>query len=240
MGSRYLSTTKFKMVLDISEFRAEEGGNPDKIRENQKKRSKSTELVDVVVEADQAWRKSNFQKAECQKFGNIISKTVGQRMKAKLPQGDTNELPEGFLPAEVNAEYAEQISKMTKEMLEPLCTKQLKQLKTDLDKAIKFLESQEAELLKKRDDARREIANWTHESVPVGADEDEFNKTERTFGDCETTKKFSHVDLVVMVDGVDLEAGTVVAGGRGYFMKGPLVFLEQAIVNFAMQTLGSK
>jgi len=161
-------------------------------------------------------------------------------MKKKLPLGDTNELPEGFLPKEVNAEYAEKISKMTKEMLEPLCTKQVKQLKTELDKAIKFLETQEAELLAKRDNARREIANWTHESVPIGADEDEFNKTERTSGDCVTTKKFSHVDLVVMVDGVDSDAGTVVAGNRGYFMKGPLVFLEQAIVNYAMQSLGSK
>merc|ERR1719361_3250025 len=95
----------------------------------------------------------------------------------------------------MNAEYAEKISKMTKDMLEPLCTKQIKQVKTELEKAIKFLEAQEAELLAKRDNARREIANWTHDSVPVGADEDEFNKTERTFGDCVSTKKFSHVDF---------------------------------------------
>merc|ERR1712048_613841 len=234
---RQLSTSKFNMVLDISEFRAEEGGNPDKIRENQRKRSKNVELVDIVVEADQAWRKSNFQKSECRKVGNMISKAVGERMKKKMPLGDTDVIPDGFLPKEVNAEYAEKISTMTKDMLEPLCTKQIK---AEINKAVTFLEAQEAELLKKRDDARREIANWTHESVPIGADEDEFNVTERTSGDCKTTKKFSHVDLVVMVDGVDSEAGTVVAGNRGYFMKGPLVFLEQAIVNFAMQTLGSK
>lgn len=45
------------------------------------------------------------------------------------------------------------------------------------------------------------------------------------------------VDLVVMVDGFDGERGTVVAGGRGYFLKGPLVFLEQAIIQLALQTL---
>jgi seryl-tRNA synthetase len=228
------------MVLDISEFRTEEGGSPDKVRANQVKRSKPTELVDIVVAADKEWRKSNFQKSECRKIGNIISKTVGERMKKKMPMGDTSELPEGFLPKEVNAEYAEKIATMTKEQLEPLCTKQVKQVNIELKKAVEFLENQEKELLTKRDNARREIANWTHDSVPVGADEDEFNKTERTFGDCVTTKKFSHVDLVTMVDGVDVEAGTVVAGNRGYFMKGPLVFLEQAIVNCAMQMLGSK
>lgn len=40
-----------------------------------------------------------------------------------------------------------------------------------------------------------------------------------------------------MVDGFDGERGTVVAGGRGYFLKGPLVFLEQAIIQLALQTL---
>lgn len=161
-------------------------------------------------------------------------------MKKKMPMGDTAELPAGFLPSEINLEYVEKVSNMKKEDLEPLCTKQIKQVKVELEKAIKFLETESANLLAKRDSARREIANWTHDSVPVGADEDEFNITERTSGDCKSTKKFSHVDLVVMVDGFDSEAGTVVAGNRGYFLKGALVFLEQAIVNFALQTLGAK
>lgn len=38
-----------------------------------------------------------------------------------------------------------------------------------------------------------------------------------------------------MVDGFDGERGTVVAGNRGYFLKGPLVFLEQALINLALQ-----
>lgn len=45
------------------------------------------------------------------------------------------------------------------------------------------------------------------------------NGIERTFGDCESRKKYSHVDLVVMVDGVDNDRGSVVAGGRGYYLK---------------------
>lgn len=32
-------------------------------------------------------------------------------------------------------------------------------------------------------------------------------------------KKYSHVDLVVMVDGYEGEKGAVVAGSRGYFLK---------------------
>lgn len=32
-------------------------------------------------------------------------------------------------------------------------------------------------------------------------------------------KKYSHVDLVVMVDGYEGEKGAIVAGSRGYFLK---------------------
>ncbi|XP_051825125.1 serine--tRNA ligase, cytoplasmic-like [Antechinus flavipes] len=50
----------------------------------------------------------------------------------------------------------------------------------------------------------------------------------------------THVDLVVMVDGFEGEKGTVVAGSRGYFLKGVLVFLEQALIQLALQTLACR
>lgn len=42
---------------------------------------------------------------------------------------------------------------------------------------------------------------------------------ERTWGDCTAQKKYSHVDLVVMIDGFEGDKGAVVAGSRGYFLK---------------------
>lgn len=50
------------MVLDIELFRADKGGNPDKIKENQAKRFKDVTLVDKVVENDTQWS------AGCQYF----------------------------------------------------------------------------------------------------------------------------------------------------------------------------
>ena len=62
-----------------------------------------------------------------------------------------------------------------------------------------------------------EISNWLHPSVPVSNDEveniflklfswiscsnpqDKDNRTERIFGDCNTRKKYSHVDLIHMI-----------------------------------------
>lgn len=226
------------MVLDIEQFRPEAGGNPDKIRQNQKDRYKPVELVDTVVENDKLWRQARFQLDKCNQVKNVISKTIGMRMKAKQPMGDSAELPEGFLPKEVNSQFSEKICKLGKEDIEPFSTLQIKTVKTELEKAVSWLKEKMDDYQNSRDSSLRQCANFTHSSVPVSNDEDADNKIERTVGDCTTTKKFSHVDLVIMVNGFEGDAGTVVAGNRGYFLKGALVFLEQAIVNLALETLG--
>ena len=53
------------MVLDIELFRAEKGGDPAKIRENQAKRFKDVTLVDKVVEHDKLWRKGTSHRQCC-------------------------------------------------------------------------------------------------------------------------------------------------------------------------------
>jgi hypothetical protein len=45
-------------MLDINLFRADKGGNPDLIRESQRSRFASVELVDEVIALDMAWRGS--------------------------------------------------------------------------------------------------------------------------------------------------------------------------------------
>lgn len=45
------------MVLDLLLFRADQGGDPDKIRETQRKRYKDVSHVEKVIEADTRWRK---------------------------------------------------------------------------------------------------------------------------------------------------------------------------------------
>jgi seryl-tRNA synthetase len=62
------------------------------------------------------------------------------------------------------------------------------------------------------------------------------NGVVRTHGEC-GDKQYSHRDLIEMIDGVDMKAGTVVAGNRGYYLKGPAVMLEFALQQFGMQML---
>uniref|UniRef100_A0A3Q4HGR4 serine--tRNA ligase n=1 Tax=Neolamprologus brichardi TaxID=32507 RepID=A0A3Q4HGR4_NEOBR len=140
------------MVLDLDLFRTDKGGDPEVVRETQRKRFKDVTLVDKLVAADTEWRKCKS-----------------------------------------------------------LCTKS--SLSRFSDHTIKLF---------------------------IVCCQDADNKVERTWGDCTAQKKYSHVDLVVMIDGFDGERGAVVAGSRGYFLKGPLVFLEQALINFALRILYSK
>ena len=44
----------------------------------------------------------------------------------------------------------------------------------------------------------------------------------------------NHVDLVGMLDIADLDKGADVAGGRGYYLKGARVLLDQAMINYGV------
>ena len=55
----------------------------------------------------------------------------------------------------------------------------------------------------------------------------ENNRVERTFGDGATRKRYSHIDLLCMIDGVETQKATVVAGSRCYYLKVAKLFLLQ-------------
>jgi len=46
-------------MLDINLFRVEKGHNPEIIRESQRRRFASVEVVDEVINLDKEWRKRN-------------------------------------------------------------------------------------------------------------------------------------------------------------------------------------
>jgi len=66
------------MVLDIKLFRAEQGGDPELIRESQRRRHKPVEIVDEIIALDEKWRKDTFQLDTLRKEQRIVSKKVGE------------------------------------------------------------------------------------------------------------------------------------------------------------------
>jgi seryl-tRNA synthetase len=55
-------------MLDINLFREDKGYDPQEIRESQKRRGASVELVDQVIAADKKWRQ-----CECWSFSSLLS-----------------------------------------------------------------------------------------------------------------------------------------------------------------------
>jgi len=219
------------MVLDIDLYRAEKGGNPDKIKENQKKRFCDEGMVDKIVEYDNLWRQSRFEADNWNKLKNMASKAIGEKMKKKEPVGDSDALEDSLVSA---------LGSLTLEQCAALTVTQIKKIRSLIDASIEENKLKLDELEKKRDSVLSEMSNWLHPSVPISNDEDADNRTERTWGDINLRTKYSHFDLIQMIGGVDMERGTVSSGNRAYYLKGPAVFLQQGLIQLALQNLYKK
>uniref|UniRef100_A0A8C3V8U0 Serine--tRNA ligase, cytoplasmic n=1 Tax=Catharus ustulatus TaxID=91951 RepID=A0A8C3V8U0_CATUS len=220
------------MVLDLDLFRADKGGDPAMVRDMQRKRFKDPALVDALVRADGAWRRCRFRADNLNKLKNLCIGDISPSPSPpkKEPVGTDESVPES----------AQNLDELTSDVLGSLQVSQIKKVRLLIDEAILECDSERLRLEAERFESLREIGNLLHPSVPISNNEDVDNKVERVWGDCSCRKKYSHVDLVVMVDGYEGEKGAVVAGSRGYFLKGPLVFLEQALIQYALQSLRAR
>ncbi|MGN0731620.1 MAG: serine--tRNA ligase [Treponema sp.] len=109
-----------------------------------------------------------------------------------------------------------------------------RKIKDDLAAAEKEL----AEIETKLEEAARKIPNMASPKAPVGkldTENLEVKKvgTPRTFD----FKPKDHVELMEALDLIDFERGTKVSGSKFYYLKNDAVFLEQALIQYALNTL---
>lgn len=220
------------MVLDLNLLRPEKGNDPDRIRDNQRKRFKDPGLVDRVMETDAEWRQLRYKADNLNKIKNLCSKTIGEKIKCKEPQPAAT-------ADDVDGEADMQLDAVTADALKPLSVDRIKKVRALVDAALAQNDRDMVVAEKTRDAKLKELGNVLHESVPVDDDEDR-NLVVVTSGDCNVQKKYSHVDLIHMIDGVDGEAGAAVSGARGYYLKGPAVFLQAAVVQEALRRWDDK
>lgn len=110
----------------------------------------------------------------------------------------------------------------------------------EIDARKKALAEEEKEWEEKTNIALLKIGNIVHDSVPVSNDEAN-NAIVRTWGAKRMEENLpNHVDLIGMLDIADVEHGTDVAGGRGYYLKGAGALLNQAMINYALAFLSSR
>eukprot|EP01113_Clastostelium_recurvatum_P004151 TRINITY_DN1182_c0_g1_i1.p1 TRINITY_DN1182_c0_g1~~TRINITY_DN1182_c0_g1_i1.p1 ORF type:complete len:456 (+),score=171.07 TRINITY_DN1182_c0_g1_i1:92-1459(+) len=192
-------------MLDIMLFRADKGGNPDLVRESQRRRCAPVEAVDEVIALDKAWREARYRLDQRNADYAAVNKEIGMKKKNK---------------EEVPAELIEKAQA--------------------IDKEIEVLKQVEKTSEKEVENKLKSIGNIVHESVPVSDNEDN-NTIVKQWGETKTREGLHHHhELLEMIGGYAPEAGTEIAGHRGYFLTGPGALLQLAIINYAMNFLASR
>ncbi|MEM4557197.1 MAG: serine--tRNA ligase [Desulfurococcaceae archaeon] len=201
--------------------------NPDTLKEHVKKRFMDSSIVDKAYELDVKWRK-------------LL--TIVQELRHR------------------HNEISRQIAKLTGEMRQQA----IEEAKRTLEELAKL----EAELKKiedEREEALLALPNIVHESVPIGPD-DSFNVPIRFWGKPKVwigyleqfkqqTEKYGfkveyelierkpvgHADMLENVLGLGntIKAGEV-AGSRFYYLFDDIVFLDMALLMYAIDHLTSK
>ncbi|KAI9203127.1 uncharacterized protein BJ171DRAFT_510944 [Polychytrium aggregatum] len=215
----------FRTMLDINLLREDRGGNPELVRESQRKRGGKVELVDQVIELDNDWKKARFNADAINKKLNAINKEIGQLMKQKKKE-------------EADAFLAQKT--------------QLQAEKAELDEIAK---QKEIVLFK----TLGLIGNLVHDSVIVSNDE-KNNAIVRSWwpeGRDEATERerratlvgkdgkgvpglLSHHEVLEKIEGYDSPRGSNVAGHRGYFLTGPGVDFNLALIQYGLDFLAER
>lgn len=206
-------------MLDLNLFREDRGGNPELVRESQKRRFKDVTLIDQVLEWDGKWRSTRYELDCLSKKKNELNAQM-KEIKIKGRKPETNIDPDGSKEAAIKEEKVKLATNETN-------------LKDEL-----------ATIEKERETILKQIGNIIHHSVPVHNDEEE-NRIERVWPESGEKPKaggkgLTHADLLYMIDGVEYTRGVTCAGSRGYFLKGPGVMLNMALIQYGLKFLVEK
>ncbi|MEL9909285.1 MAG: serine--tRNA ligase [Desulfurococcus sp.] len=201
--------------------------NPELLKEHVKKRFMDPSLVDEAYKLDLEWRKLLSQVQELRHRHNVISR-------------DISKLPEPERSARIN-EARELLSQME-----------------ELEKKLKEIEDL-------REEALLKLPNIVHETVPVGPDDtynvpirfwgkprvwsgyiEQFMQQTERYGfkveyELVNWKPVGHADMLeyVLRLGDTVKAGEV-AGSRFYYLFDDIVFLDMALLMYAIDSLTSK
>jgi seryl-tRNA synthetase len=127
------------------------------------------------------------------------------------------------------------------------CTEQIVR-KTEIEKQIEIMKVEEKNAEVLFNSTYSKLANIVHDSVPVSKDEN-FNIVEGQWGDVDKTVvigekgvpgKAHHHEILAWIGGFDPIRGSKVAGHKGYFLKGPGMLLNQALIVYGTQFLNEK
>lgn len=111
----------------------------------------------------------------------------------------------------------------------------------EVSNEIKELEPKIDEYQQIRDEYRYKVGNIIDEEVPVSDTEDDnvIIKKEGILPSFDFTP-LNHVDLIEKIDGADTETAGSIAGSRFYYLKQDILFMNLALIQFALNELVDK
>ncbi|EDO17463.1 hypothetical protein Kpol_1037p60 [Vanderwaltozyma polyspora DSM 70294] len=199
-------------MLDVNQFIVEKGGNPDLIKESQKARYASVELVDEIIADYKNWVKTRFELDELNKKLNKLQKDIGLKFKTKE---DASELLAE--KDKINDEKKQLIEKEQQE-----------------DKDLKYKVNQIGNIVhpsvvvSNDEDNNELVKTWKPEGL------EEVGPIASATG---KPAALSHHEILLRLDGYDPERGVKISGHRGYFLRNYGVFLNQALINYGLNFL---
>lgn len=111
----------------------------------------------------------------------------------------------------------------------------------EISKEITELEPKISEFIEARDEFRYKVGNILDADVPISETEED-NRVISKFGDIPSFsfEPANHVDLIETIDGAEFKRAAEVSGSRFYYLKEDIVYLNLALLRFAMDTLSEK
>jgi seryl-tRNA synthetase len=196
-------------MLDVNDFIKERGGNPEKIKESQRRRHAPEAVVDEVIDMFEDHRKTQY--AAGTEMGAKINQVQKDMTANKKNKGD----PEEFKKL---LQKKDELQKEKKQLEEQAAAKHVALLKK-----VKSIGNyvHESVPVSDNEDNNALIRDWTPEGVTVGKREDIL----------------SHHEVLTRLDGYDPERGVKLAGHRGYCLTGWGYWLNKALIQYGERFL---
>ena len=197
-------------MIDLQLLQVEKGGNPEVVRESQRKRFASVELVDEVLSLYKTWVTLEFQLNQMQQEVNAIQKVITTKKKAK-EDADAELAQKKEQDAKI-VEFKPKVAEAEREMRLKAGT-----IGNIVGDKVPVSETEDDNLVTK---------TW-HPDGPNG----QFEKKEHFL---------SHHEVMYRLDLFDTERGAKISGHRGFFLTGDGVDLNQALINYGLDFLRKK
>ncbi|KAK0447073.1 hypothetical protein EV421DRAFT_181029 [Armillaria borealis] len=198
------------MTLEILNFIDNKGGNAEEIRESQRKRGESVELVDEVIQMYADWVKMDFEANGLSKQVNAVQKEISAKKKAKEP-ADELVARKKELDGQVVAKKAE-----TKEF-EIKMRQKASTVGNIVGKTVPVSQTEDDNVT---------LRTWHR------ADEGDEPPVR--------TDIMPHHEVLLRLDAMDLDRGAKIAGHRGYFLTNDGIDLNQALIAYGLDFLRKK